>query len=141
GGEGRGVGGGRGRRGRPAGVAAGGPTGLAGCRRRGLPEARLAEIAPGVAEAPDTSAGQPPLELPAAARLIAGLGPLERRKGFYEAIWTLDILHEVYPDLHLALTGHGPDEPRLRSFARGTRARGRVHFLREAADTARLLAH
>lgn len=39
---------------------------------------------------------------------IACASPLERGRGYREAIWAADILHHIFPDLHLLIAGSGP---------------------------------
>lgn len=70
-----------------------------------------------------------PAAVPAGGRLVVSVGPLLAHKGFREAIWALDVLRYVHGDLHLALIGEGPDEPRLRAFARSIAVAGNVHFV------------
>jgi glycosyltransferase involved in cell wall biosynthesis len=99
-------------------------------RRLGIEERRLTCLQLGAAvecgsEADDLSALP---EVPAGARTILGVGPLERHKGFHDAIWALDILHYLYEDLHLVLVGVGPDRERLERFVRATGSIRYVHF-------------
>jgi glycosyltransferase involved in cell wall biosynthesis len=74
------------------------------------------------------------LGLPASARMIACAGRLEAHKGYRDAIWTLDILRFVYPDLQLVLLGTGPYEGALRWFANITGSFRAVHFLGNRDD-------
>jgi glycosyltransferase involved in cell wall biosynthesis len=77
----------------------------------------------------------PPLPcLPDGARLLLGIGPLESVKGFYEAIWILDVLKLIYDNLHLALLGDGPERPRLERLVHNSRQTRCVHFLGTCAD-------
>jgi glycosyltransferase involved in cell wall biosynthesis len=115
-------------------------------RRAGVPAERVAVAAPGVEVVParedgPAAAALPPGlgRLPPGARVVLGLGPLQPHKGFREAVWTLDILHYLYPDLHLVLAGAGPDRPRVEAFARATGTRARVHFAGPCADLIPLL--
>jgi glycosyltransferase involved in cell wall biosynthesis len=127
------------------GVIATGPAQAERYRRLGLPPGKLVEAPPGV------PLPEPPklrhddwcrsLGLPADARVIVGVGPLEAPRGFHDAIWAFDILHFLYDDLHLLLVGTGPQEPRLREFVRITRSTDRVHFLGPRADLDKLLGH
>jgi glycosyltransferase involved in cell wall biosynthesis len=68
-------------------------------------------------------------------RYLVGLGPLDRAKGFREAIWAFDILRIVVEDLHLLFIGAGPDEARLRRFSGITGTTDRVHFLKGLKET------
>jgi glycosyltransferase involved in cell wall biosynthesis len=74
--------------------------------------------------------------LPANARVLLGIGPLERYKGFREAVWAFDILTYIYKDLHLVLVGTGPDQSRIAHFARNIQVAGRVHFPGPCRDLA-----
>jgi glycosyltransferase involved in cell wall biosynthesis len=57
------------------------------------------------------------LALPANARWLLCVGPLEIHKGFKDAIWAFNILGYLYPDLHLIIVGDGPDRDRLERLA------------------------
>jgi glycosyltransferase involved in cell wall biosynthesis len=74
------------------------------------------------------------LRLPAAARVILCVGPLEAKKGFVDAIWAFDILKYLYRDLHLVIVGDGPDRRRLEQFVRSDQARIGVHFVGKTND-------
>ena len=52
-----------------------------------------------------------------AARKIVCVGPLERHKGFRDAVWAFDILRYIFPDLQLVFVGEGPDRPELERMA------------------------
>jgi glycosyltransferase involved in cell wall biosynthesis len=41
-------------------------------------------------------------------RTVAMLGPLLPHKGVRDAVWAMDMLHYLYPDLELLLVGHRP---------------------------------
>jgi glycosyltransferase involved in cell wall biosynthesis len=113
------------------------------CRKLGLAADRIVTVPPGVVLEPTAAreaAGRQALGLPASARLIVGVGPLESAKGFRDAIWAFNILQGLYDELHLALLGDGPDEHRLRQFTRGVRSTGRVHFAGPRTDVAGWLA-
>jgi glycogen(starch) synthase len=66
--------------------------------------------------------------LPENARVIVCLGPIERHKGFHDAIWAFDILKYVHPERYLALVGTGPDRDRLADFVHAVKAQEFVHF-------------
>jgi glycosyltransferase involved in cell wall biosynthesis len=124
-------------------IAVGGPAAARRMRALGVAEDRLVQIPPGVL-LPDLSA--PPagtlreeLGLPPQALLLAGVGPLEPERGFYDAVWALDILKYIRDDLHLVLIGRGPDRPRLLRFARSIDVAGQVHLLGEQPDVGILL--
>jgi glycosyltransferase involved in cell wall biosynthesis len=126
-------------------VPARGPAQAEHYRRLGVPGPKIVEVPPGVplAAPPKLSHAElcRSLGVPEGARLIVGVGPLEPAKGYHDAIWAFDILQFLYDDLHLLLVGRGPQEPRLREFARITRSTDRVHFLGERADLDELLGH
>jgi glycosyltransferase involved in cell wall biosynthesis len=115
------------------------------CLRLGLPPSCQEEISPGVAPANSVTESRAALcrtlGLGEKVRFLACIGPLERAKGFRDAIWAFDILQYLYDDLHLLLIGTGPDEGALRDFRRITRTTKRVHFLGCQADAAALLEH
>jgi glycosyltransferase involved in cell wall biosynthesis len=126
-------------------VVARGPAQAEHYRRLGVPAPKVAELPPGVplATPPKLSHADlcRSLGVPEGTRLIVGVGPLEPAKGYHDAIWAFDILQFLYEDLHLLLVGSGPQEPRLREFARVTRSTDRVHFFGERADLDELLGH
>lgn len=99
---------------------------------RGVPKERIAVIPPGVVFEPGT--GRPDqlrrqASLPPNAELILCAGRLLPRKGFKDAIWTLDILKFIHPDVHLVIAGEGPDRTRLEQFAHDIQVMDRVRFL------------
>jgi glycosyltransferase involved in cell wall biosynthesis len=61
-------------------------------------------------------------------RCLVCVGPLERHKGFRDALWAFDMLRGPYDDLHFLFLGGGPDLPQLRRYARIIQASERVHF-------------
>jgi hypothetical protein len=81
-----------------------------------------------------------PPGVPASARLLVGVGPLEPAKGYRDGIWVLDILRFLYEDLHLVLVGNGSDRPRLERFARIVRMEDRIHFVGHQETVAPWLA-
>jgi len=72
---------------------------------------------------------QQELALARGSRVVLTAGALLPRRGFKEAIWTLDILRYVYPNLHLVIAGDGPERSRLEQFARDIQISPHVHFL------------
>ncbi len=108
-------------------------------RRLGVADARLTVVAPGM---PLPEPIVAPAALPGIAdheRVLVGLGPIERHKGFREAVWAFDILAHFYDDVHLVLAGDGTDRPRVERFARQIGVRSRVHFLGPQAELSSLL--
>src|SRR5207237_2471345 len=95
-------------------------------RARGVPEDRIVQLPPAVADARDLEF-LPKLGLPAGSRLLVVVGPLERSKGFREAIWAFDLLRHPHGELPLLLIGGGPDRRRLEGFARATQVPGCGH--------------
>jgi len=104
------------------------------CQDLGLPPGKVVVVPPGVETAPVRR------DIDPTQRLLACAGPLEPHKGFQDAIWTFDILQQVYDDLHLLVIGTGPERPQLEKFARNIGGEGRVHFAGDRADAAALLA-
>src|SRR5262249_19794866 len=78
--------------------------------------------------------------LPADARVVLGVGPLERHKGFREAVWAFDIVAHVHPAPHLVLVGTGPDRARVADFARAIRIDRPLHLVGRVAALGRWLA-
>jgi len=72
-------------------------------------------------------------------RRIACAGRLERGRGFREAIWAVDILGQIFPDLHLLIAGAGPRRPALQEMIDRLAIRN-AHFLGDSIVTANLLA-
>jgi glycosyltransferase involved in cell wall biosynthesis len=106
-------------------------------RRSGLDAGRVIVVPLGVELPHDASPPSVPI-LPAKAILC--IGPLESRKGFRDAVWVLDMLRHLHPQLHLAFVGGGPDQQALLEFARAARVADRVHFLGERQDLSNVLA-
>jgi glycosyltransferase involved in cell wall biosynthesis len=108
-------------------------------RRLGVADSRITVVAPGVPILTETVA---PAQLPGIAendRVLLGLGPIERHKGFREAVWAFDILAHLYDDVHFVLAGDGTDRARVEQFARQINVRRPVHFLGVRSETASLL--
>jgi glycosyltransferase involved in cell wall biosynthesis len=116
-----------------------GETDAARCGRLGGEGPRLVTVNPGVHQRPPPPAADVP-GVPAEGRVVLCVGPLERQRGFQEAIWALDILRYVHPDLYLVLAGEGPDRGRLEAFVAGLRASSGVHFAGRDADVPALMS-
>jgi glycosyltransferase involved in cell wall biosynthesis len=99
-------------------------TELERARKLGLSALQL--IPPGIETAVSPETKSPAIAM---GRYLLCVGPLERSKGLQEAIWSHQILHYVFEDLHLCIAGAGPDRQRLRHFARAIEAGTAVHFL------------
>jgi glycosyltransferase involved in cell wall biosynthesis len=110
----------------------------------GVAREKICVIAPGVSseESPgvDSRAFRLAHHLPENARLLIGVGPLERDKGFHDAIWAFDILKHLYDDLHLILIGEGSDQARLEQFARSIAVLDHVHLVGRQARVSEWLA-
>ena len=119
------------------------------CRQLALPPDKIEHVPAGVAvpasasEVRHSSGGSRARlvpAVPATARVLMGVGPLEPHKGFRDAIWAFDILRYLYDDLHLVLAGDGTDRARLERFAGAIGVAPRVHFLGTRLDVPALLA-
>jgi glycosyltransferase involved in cell wall biosynthesis len=109
-------------------------------RAHGIQEDRIVQLPPAVAgdaPRPETCLN---LGLPAGSRFLVVVGPLEKFKGFREAIWAFDLVRPPHRELHLLLIGRGPDRQRLERFARTIQVTDGVHFLGEYPDVPSLLA-
>jgi glycosyltransferase involved in cell wall biosynthesis len=107
-------------------------------RGRGVPAGKIALIPPAAAAAPPTGAAHGALRQALGfredARLLLCVGPLERRKGFRDAIWAYEILQYVYDNLHLVLVGEGPHRLELQQFAQACRGVEHIHFVGSTGD-------
>ncbi len=114
------------------------------CRPAGIPAPKTALVPRGVATGgpgkTTSSEVRRSLGIPESARLLAGVGPLEPYKGYRDAIWALDILRQLYSDLHLLLIGTGSDRPHLERFAHIAGVTDRVHYAGQQAEVEPLLA-
>ena len=105
----------------------------AACRGAGVAEGKLRCVPPGVAV---TGAQLAHADSP----VIVCLGRLAPYKGFFQALWSFDILHFIDPDVELHLAGAGPDRRRLERFAANTDLGQRIRFLGAVADIGTVLA-
>ncbi len=62
-------------------------------------------------------------------RFILCAGRIVHEKGFRDAIWALDMLIQLFPDVKLVLAGDGPARPELEYFTDRTQLRPHVRFL------------
>ncbi|MBI1918401.1 MAG: glycosyltransferase [Planctomycetes bacterium] len=120
-------------------IIAFGETDAVRCGRLGVEGQRLVTVNPGVRQGPLPPSADVP-GVPAAGRVVLCVGPLRMQRGFQEAIWALDILQYVHPDLHLVLAGDGPDRAPLEAFAAGLRVSAGVHFGGPGADVPALMS-
>ena len=56
-------------------------------------------------------------------------------KGQREAVWSLDILHYLFPNLHLILVGDGPERQETQRFAGLIGVTAECHFVGPVLDT------
>lgn len=124
---------------RVAGVIAFGTAEAERYRRLGVADARITVVSPAMTMTEDDIK---PAQLPGVSdtqRIILGLGPIQRHKGFREAVWAFDIVRHLFADVRLVLAGTGPDLPRVRRFAQHIEVEEHVCFLGPYADSASLL--
>jgi glycosyltransferase involved in cell wall biosynthesis len=70
-----------------------------------------------VVAAPGVGAVAAPSRLVKETAWIAGVGPLEKPKNFRGAIWTMDIINEIFPLVELELVGQGSERDDLLEFS------------------------
>jgi glycosyltransferase involved in cell wall biosynthesis len=108
-------------------------------RRLGVNEQKITVVSPGVIVPAENGTL---VDLPGIAdtqRVLLGVGPIERHKGFREAVWAFDILAHFYDDVQLVLAGSGSDRPRVERFARQIGVSNRVHLLGPYSEISSLL--
>lgn len=108
----------------------------------GLPRGKLVAIDNAAAAPPQPSSRSEllaELGLDEKARLLAVVGPLERRKRIEDAIWAADLLKVIRDDVHLLVIGRGPRQPFLERFRHLVRIADKVHFLGRRAELGRML--
>lgn len=74
------------------------------------------------------------------APVVLVVGPFHAHKGLREAVWALDVLRYVYPNLHLVAVGQGPERPRVEAFARNVEVSSQVHMIGPVDDLRPYLA-
>jgi glycosyltransferase involved in cell wall biosynthesis len=92
----------------------------------------LRRFSPGEASRDEARAG---LGLPAASRIVAGVGRLNSQKNFALFLDIAAQLAHRFPDLHFLLAGDGPEEQMLREKASALGIVNRVTFSGYVADT------
>jgi glycosyltransferase involved in cell wall biosynthesis len=109
--------------------------------RAGVPSHRITAIPPAVGPPSDCSSSslRHSLSLPPDAQVILCAGRLLLVNGFRTAIWTLDILRYLFPQVTLLIAGEGPDRLRLEEFARDIGISDNVRFLGWRDDLPALL--
>lgn len=101
--------------------------------RAGIAAGHIDVVAPAVEPASPAVPAVIP-DLPADARVLLFVGPFLAHRGAREAVWSLDILHYLFPDLHLILVGSGPEEAETRRFAKLIGAQDHCHFIGPVSD-------
>ena len=107
------------------------------CALAGLHGHQIAVVPPGIDRGFFEQKASPLGSKTLPARRVICAGNLESHKGYCDAIWALDILHFLFPDIQLDLAGTGPDRDRLETFAR--RNRIAAGFLGRCGDMPALL--
>lgn len=97
----------------------------------GVPIEQIAVIRPGIRLSNKMSSIrslQTELGLPSDVKFIAAMGDLLTEHRFRDAIWTLDLLRVIHPQVHLVIFGEGRDESHLRRVQRHVMSSDSVHF-------------
>ena len=100
------------------------------------------------------------LKLPPTAKLVGCVGPIRPEKRWKWAVWSIDSIVRIYPDVHLLFIGNDadathktlippdgdnggvfPQRGRLETFARQYERREIVHFLSWRDDVPEILPH
>ncbi len=103
------------------------------CRREGLLDIRWQAVPAAAAAA---AAGAWANAYP---RRIACAGRIERDSGFREAVWAVDVLQHIFPDVHLLIAGDGPYRAGLQEMIDRLAIR-HAHLLGGAIDPGAVLA-
>jgi glycosyltransferase involved in cell wall biosynthesis len=75
------------------------------------------------------------LRLPAAARVVAGVGRLNPQKNFTLFLKVAEVVAARHPEAIFVIAGEGPEEAKLRGQARASGLGERVRFVGYVADT------
>jgi len=105
----------------------------------GLPAAKVEVVHYGLDALPEPWDENPPLDLPAGARILLAVSRLEEQKGLDVAVRALTRLREVEPRAVLVVLGEGPERPKLT--ADGVYLPGRVGDVAAWYRRAELLVH
>jgi glycosyltransferase involved in cell wall biosynthesis len=99
----------------------------------GVPAARITPTVPGAVElatsVEETDRLRTLLSLPPGVPCIVCVGRLLRRKGFFDALWELDVIKQMGMHARLVIAGSGPERPRLAAFARAIEVEREVRIL------------
>lgn len=79
------------------------------------------------------------LELAGGTPLVYAAGPLIPSSGNRIAVWALNILNYLHPEVHLLLHGEGAERERLLQFSRSIDERRRVHVVPASWPTTHLV--
>ena len=104
--------------------------------RVGLPRERLTVVHYGLDALPPPWSKDPPLPLPAAARILLGLGRLVPQKGYDVAVRAFAFVRARHPDAVLVLFGEGPERARLTELGRRLGLGASFHLPGRAGDVA-----
>lgn len=90
----------------------------------GIASSKLAHLPPGISlqtapQSPDFTSETP---------YLFSSGPFHHDFNHRDALWCMDILHYVKPELELQLAGSGSDLNNLRSFRSALMAKDKIHF-------------
>jgi glycosyltransferase involved in cell wall biosynthesis len=115
----------------------------------GVTPERIKMIAPSISPALPGGTGEvftrPELlkacDLPSKARLILCVGPLQAGSGRASAVWAADILHYLHQDVFLLIAGTGPEQDKLRHFAKSIQTERFVRFLGNRFLASELMNH
>ncbi|MCA9222161.1 MAG: glycosyltransferase [Planctomycetales bacterium] len=114
--------------------------------QHGLPGEKFVVIPNGIEQRPPAEpvsreALLAELDLPADARLIGAVGRLWPQKRYKDLIWASELLRVVRDDTFTLIIGDGPQHWRLQRYVDQVGSHGRVFFLGQRNDVARLLPH
>jgi glycosyltransferase involved in cell wall biosynthesis len=107
--------------------------------RVGLPREKLTVIHYGLDTPPPAWGANPPLALPASARVLLGLGRLVPQKGYDVALRAFAAVRERHPDAVLVIAGEGPERAALEGLAQELGLGESVRFPGRAGDVDALL--
>jgi glycosyltransferase involved in cell wall biosynthesis len=106
--------------------------------RAGLPPEKVVTIPYGLDERPPAWGPNPPLQLPAGARILLAVARLVPQKGLDTAVRALPAIRERHPHAVLVVAGEGPEHDALRALAAGLGVADAVVLPGRAGDVAAL---
>lgn len=107
--------------------------------RVGIPRAKLVVVHYGLDVPPPSWGDNPPLELPAAARVLLALSRLVPQKGLDVAVRALPAIRERHPAAALVIAGEGPEREALERLAASLGVGDAVFLPGRAGDVSTLL--